>query len=42
MRQNYMKIDHNQKLLCPILNVPKKDFKTIKEFFKDINNMKLF
>ena len=41
-RQNYMKIDHNQKLLCPILNVPKKDFKTIKEFFKDINNMKLF
>ena len=42
MRQNYMKIDHNQKLICPILNVPKKDFKTIKEFFKDINNMKNF
>ena len=42
MRQNYMKIDHNPKILCPALNVPKKDFKSVKEYFKDINNMKLF
>ena len=42
MRQNYRKIDHNPKILCPALNVPKKDFKSVKEYFKDINNMKLF
>ena len=30
-----MKLEHNQ-------NYPKKDFKTVKEYFKDINNMKSF
>ena len=42
MRQNGMKIDHNPKLIYPALNGPKKDFKLIKEFYKDINNMKKF
>lgn len=42
MRQNYMKLDNNPKLFNQALNVPKKDYKSIKEYFKDINNMKLF
>ena len=37
-----MKLENSPKLFTPALNVPKNDFKSIKEFFKDINNMKLF
>ena len=36
------KNDKNQKKLVQMMNDPKKDFKTVKEYFKDINNMKEF
>ena len=45
MRQIISKSDKMQKKLVPMIPMieePKKDFKTIKEHFKDINNMKEF
>jgi serine/threonine protein kinase len=37
-----MKNDKNQKKIAQMINDPKKDFKTVKEHFKNINNMKDF
>ena len=36
------KADRLQKKQTPLVNEPKKDFKTIKEHFKNIDNMKNF
>ena len=42
MRQNCMKLENNPKNILQAMNVQKKDYKAIKEFYKDINNMKYF
>ena len=42
MRQNCLKLEVVPKNVYQALNAQKKDFKTIKEFYKDINNMKHF
>ena len=42
MRQNCLKLEAVPKNVYQALNAQKKDFKTIKEFYKDINNMKHF
>ena len=42
MKQAQYKFDRLQKNQVPLVNEPKKDFKTIKEYFKNISNMKEF
>ena len=42
MKQVFWKADKSQKKQAPMINDPKKDFKTVKEHFKNINNMKEF
>ena len=42
MNPVYCKSEKNSKNLTPMINDPKKDFKTIKDHFKNINNMKEF
>ena len=37
-----MKLENNPKNILQAMNVQKKDYKAIKEFYKDINNMKYF
>ena len=42
MKPVQYKFDRLQKNQTPLVNEPKKDFKTIKEYFKNIDNMKEF